>query len=195
MSSKPPFIIGSNDESVEAIFPETDTQQVSQRGYPTVRELLVDEIDSQKGKGTVAWFVVAGKVGGVLTCVRPATTHWSLVCCRGPAWCATVRVPRRLCGGLSYRRPGVSANVVMTTADHFHVIENLHQALNTVRRTLQRHADEATRQHLKGSRWLLLKNPTKGMRTSFWVGWGLFVLIIDSVPIYFFKYLSQYSAK
>ena len=43
-------------------------------------------------------------------------------------------------------------------ADRFHVMKQLNDRLSQVRRTLQRNADEQTRQALKGTRWLLVKN-------------------------------------
>jgi transposase len=42
--------------------------------------------------------------------------------------------------------------------DRFHVMKNLNDAVTTARRTIQRQADELTKQQLKGSRWLLVKN-------------------------------------
>lgn len=46
---------------------------------------------------------------------------------------------------------------VKVTIDRFHVVKNLHEAINKTRRTIQRQADEATQQTLKGCRWLILK--------------------------------------
>jgi transposase len=43
-------------------------------------------------------------------------------------------------------------------ADRFHVMKQLNDRLSQVRRNLQRNADEQTRQALKGTRWLLVKN-------------------------------------
>jgi transposase len=43
-------------------------------------------------------------------------------------------------------------------ADRFHVMKQLNDRLTQIRRSIQRQADEATQQLLKGSRWLLLKN-------------------------------------
>jgi len=42
--------------------------------------------------------------------------------------------------------------------DRFHVMKNLNACVTTARRTLQRQADAPTKQQLKGSRWLLVKN-------------------------------------
>jgi transposase len=43
-------------------------------------------------------------------------------------------------------------------ADRFHVMKQLNDRLTQIRRAIQRQADEATQQLLKGSRWILVKN-------------------------------------
>jgi transposase len=43
-------------------------------------------------------------------------------------------------------------------ADRFHLMQNLNRAVTSARRTLQRNAAPAVKAHLKGSRWLLVKN-------------------------------------
>lgn len=43
-------------------------------------------------------------------------------------------------------------------ADRFHVMKNLTDQVSTARRTLQRTATPGEREHLKGCRWLLVKN-------------------------------------
>jgi transposase len=43
-------------------------------------------------------------------------------------------------------------------ADRFHVMKQLNDRLTQMRRSIQQRADEATRQALKGSCWLLVKN-------------------------------------
>jgi transposase len=43
-------------------------------------------------------------------------------------------------------------------ADRFHVMKQLNDRLTQMRRSVQEQADETTRQALKGSRWLLVKN-------------------------------------
>lgn len=43
-------------------------------------------------------------------------------------------------------------------ADRFHVMKQLTERLNQMRRTIQRQADQLTQQQLKGCRWLLVKN-------------------------------------
>jgi transposase len=43
-------------------------------------------------------------------------------------------------------------------ADRFHVMKQLNERLTQLRRAVQKRADEVTREVLKGSRWLLVKN-------------------------------------
>jgi transposase len=45
-----------------------------------------------------------------------------------------------------------------SVADLFHVMKQLNHRLSQIRRNLQRNADQQTRQALKGTRWLLVKN-------------------------------------
>lgn len=43
--------------------------------------------------------------------------------------------------------------------DHFHVVKLMNEALSTLRRQVQNDADALAKKTLKGTRWLLLKNP------------------------------------
>jgi transposase len=45
--------------------------------------------------------------------------------------------------------------------DHFHVVKLMNDKLSDLRRELQRQAESEEKQVLKGTRWLLLKDPTK----------------------------------
>jgi transposase len=45
--------------------------------------------------------------------------------------------------------------------DHFHVVKLMNDKLSDLRRELQRKAEEKEKEVLKGTRWLLLKNPKK----------------------------------
>ena len=55
----------------------------------------------------------------------------------------------------------VTANLpdAVIVFDHFHIVKMFNDKLATLRRDLQREAEEADKQVLKGTRWLLLKNP------------------------------------
>ena len=55
----------------------------------------------------------------------------------------------------------VSANLpkAVIVFDHFHIVKMFNDKLSDLRRDLQRHAEIADQEILKGTRWLLLKNP------------------------------------
>jgi len=55
----------------------------------------------------------------------------------------------------------VSANLPKATIvfDHFHIVKMFNDKLSELRRDLQREAEDADKSVLKGTRWLLLKNP------------------------------------
>ena len=57
-------------------------------------------------------------------------------------------------------RQAVQAKVphAKLVADRFHVMKQLNHRLTQMRRAIQRQADEATQQLLKGSRWIMVKN-------------------------------------
>jgi len=61
----------------------------------------------------------------------------------------------------------VSTNLPEATIvfDHFHIIKMFNDKLAELRRDLQREAEEADKEVLKGTRWLLLKNP-ENLRTD-----------------------------
>ena len=155
-------------ERVADIFGRHANAQVTARGYPVVQELHVDEIAPLKGHGNYR-LVLSAPAVGVLDVLedRRKETLETWLRARGEAWCAAVTAFHA-----DMWRPYHDAaraqlpNVRSTTADHFHVIQNLNKALGEVRKALQRQADAATRETMKGSRWLLLKNPTKLTQTE-----------------------------
>lgn len=120
----------------------------------------MDEIAPHKGHGQYCLVISAPQLGLVLD-VLPERTKASLEAWfvqRGAEWCAAVEV---CCADMwdpyheAARRHLPNARLVV---DRFHVMKNLNDALTKARRTIQRQADEATRQVLKGARWLLVKN-------------------------------------
>lgn len=157
-----------SEERVEDIFMRHACAQVTARGYPLVQALHVDEIAPLKGHGNYRLVLSSPEVG-VLDVLedrlKESLEAWLTT--RGAAWCAAVTAFHA-----DMWRPYHDAalaklpNVRTTTADHFHVIQNLNKALGEVRKALQRQADAATRELLKGSRWLLLKNPVKLTETE-----------------------------
>lgn len=150
------------DERAEGIFLRAATEQVEVRGYPPVRVLHVDEIAPHKGHGNYRLVLSSPEVGvlDVLEDRRKETLE-AWFDARGPEWCAAVEEfhadmwqPYHLAARAKL------PNVRTPTADHFHVIQNLNEALAEVRKAVQRTADADTRAQLKGCRWLLVKNPT-----------------------------------
>jgi len=147
-------------DRVASIFERLATHRVLARGYPLVRVLNVDEIAPYKGHGNYRLVLSSPEVG-VLDVLedRHKATFEAWLDARGPEWCAAVQEFHA-----DMWRPyhevarGCLPNVHVTTADHFHVIKNLTKALGEIRKAIQRQADTATRETLKGSRWLLLKN-------------------------------------
>ena len=151
---------GESEDVVRSIFVRHATAQVTARGYPLVNVLHVDEIAPHKGHGNYQLILSSPEVG-VLDVLenRLKATLEAWFAERGPEWCAAVQefhtdMWRAYHDVARAQLP----NVPMTTADHFHVIDNLNTALGEVRKTIQRTADSATREVLKGSRWLVLKS-------------------------------------
>jgi transposase len=149
------------DERAESIFLREATQQVEARGYPQVRVLHVDEIAPHKGHGNYRLVLSSPEVGvlDVLEDRRKETLE-AWFDARGANWCAAVEEfhadmwqPYHLAARAKL------PNVRTPTADHFHVVKNLNEALAEVRQAVQRAADADTRTQLKGCRWLLVKNP------------------------------------
>jgi transposase len=149
----------STDEVVEALFLREARRRLEARGFPQVEELNVDEISIVKGGGQYVLVISSPEVG-VLDVLpnRLKATLEAWFDERGPAWCAAVKRFNADMWAPYHAAARAKLPNVKTIADHFHVIQGLNDALASVRRTLQRHADEATRSRLKGSRWLLVKN-------------------------------------
>lgn len=149
----------STDEIVAAAFLREAQRRLAARGYPQVETLNVDEIAGIKGRGHYLLVISSPEVGvlDVLPNRLKATLEaWFEE--RGPEWCAAVKRFNADMWAPYHAAARAYLPNAKTIADHFHVIKGLNEALADVRRTLQRHADEATRAQLKGSRWLLLKN-------------------------------------
>lgn len=149
----------STDEVVEALFLREAQRRVEARGYPQVEELNVDEIAGVKGQGRYVLVISSPEVG-VLD-ILPDRLKATLVAWldeRGAEWCAAIKRFNADMWAPYHDAARTKLPNAKTIADHFHVIKGLNEAVANVRRTLQRHADEATRAQLKGSRWLILKN-------------------------------------
>jgi len=124
-----------------------------------LRRIAIDEIAVRKGhryltvvldldSGAVV-FVGDGKGGDAL---KP---FWKrLRRCRAPIEAVAIDMSAAYREAIATYLP--KATVVF---DHFHVIKLFNDKLSALRRSLYHQADEAGKKVLKGSRWLLLKNP------------------------------------
>jgi transposase len=133
---------------------------LSQRGWPVVKVLCVDEIAQHKGHGSYRLVISAPEMGIVLDVLKERTQE--ALCAwleqRGVDWCAQVEV---ICADMwdAYHEAAIAKLPnAKRVVDRFHVMKNLNDALSKARRTIQHQADEATKALLKGCRWWLVKN-------------------------------------
>lgn len=135
-------------------------KSVAQRGYPSVTVLCLDEVAPLKGHGHYYLIISAPELGVVLDVLKDRKKETLLAWFdqRGPEWCAAVRV----CCADMWDAYHEAAQAKLLNArqvvDRFHVMKNLNDALTKARRVIQKQADPATQEALKGCRWLLVKN-------------------------------------
>jgi transposase len=125
-----------------------------------VKVLCLDEIALHKGHGHYLLIISAPELGLVLDVLqdRKKASLQAWFEQRGRDWCVAVEV---CCADMwdAYHEAAQShLPNARQTVDRFHVMKNLNAAVTKARRTIQKHADEATQQVLKGGRWLLVKN-------------------------------------
>ena len=133
---------------------------LTERGWPIVKVLCVDEIAQHKGHGSYRLVISAPELGIVLDVLKERTKE--ALCAwleqRGQDWCARVEV---FCADMwdAYHEAAISKLPnAKRIVDRFHVMKNLNDALSKARRTIQHQADEITKALLKGCRWWLVKN-------------------------------------
>jgi len=127
---------------------------------PLLRRLGVDEISLKKGHRQYA-LVLSDLDRCCVIAVLPERTQKVFA-----QWLDDLSVVERLAiqvVAIDMWRPyrdvvRVKLPQAQIVADRFHVMKQLNDRLSQVRRNLQRNADEQTRQALKGTRWLLVKN-------------------------------------
>lgn len=121
--------------------------------------LCLDEVAPLKGHGHYYLIISAPELGVVLDVLkdRKKDTLLAWFDQRGPDWCAAVQV----CCADMWDAYHDAAQAKLPNArqvvDRFHVMKNLNDALTKARRSIQKHADPATQEALKGCRWLLVK--------------------------------------
>lgn len=126
-----------------------------------MKVLCLDEIAPHKGHGGYLLIISAPELGLVLDVLKDrkkaSLEAWFEQ--RGAAWCAVVEVCCADMWDAYHEAARGHLPRARLTVDRFHVMKNLTDAVTKARRTIQKHADEATQQILKGGRWLLVKNP------------------------------------
>ena len=113
-----------------------------------------------KGHGKFVLVISAPELGLVLDVLEDRSKenllNWLEQ--RGKKWCAAVKVA---CSDMWDAYQEAAAQKLPNAkrvVDRFHVMKNLNEALTKARRTIQKDADEKTKEILKGCRWLLVKN-------------------------------------
>ena len=154
---------GLSQDTVRSIFERWAKTMLTQRGYPFVKVLCLDEITIHKGHGHYRLVISAPELGIVLDILADRTkeTLAAWLAQRGTAWCDYVEV---CCADMWDAYHTVAKAKLLNAqrvVDRFHVTKNLNDAVTTARRTIQKQADEATQALLKGCRWLLVKNREK----------------------------------
>jgi len=125
-----------------------------------VKVLCIDEIAPHKGHGHYYLVISAPELGIVLEVLknRKKESLEAWLEQRGPDWCAAVEVCCADMWDAYHEAARAKLPNARLTVDRFHVMKNLTAAVTAARRAIQKQADEPTRELLKGSRWLLVKN-------------------------------------
>ena len=125
----------------------------------SVRYLAIDEISVRKGHKylTLVMDLESGAVlfvgdGKGAKCLEP---FWVMLRrSRAKVQAVATDMSTAYIGAVLDNLPGVPL-----VFDHFHVVKLMNEALTEIRRGLHREADVMGKKVLKGSRWILLKNP------------------------------------
>lgn len=125
-----------------------------------MKVLCLDEIALHKGHGHYNLIISAPELGLVLDVLkdRKKTSLEDWFEQRGREWCATVAVCCADMWDAYHEAAQHHLPNARQTVDRFHVMKNLNAAVTKARRMIQKHADAATQQVLKGGRWVLVKN-------------------------------------
>jgi transposase len=149
-----------NEATAKAIFKRWAKRTMRWQGAPRVRVLGIDEIALKKRHKQYA-LVLSDLERHCVIAVLPERSKERL-----ERWFADLSTAERKAIRVvsidmwePYRQ-AVQAILphAQLVADRFHVMKQLNDRLTQMRRSIQRQADEATRQVLKGSRWLLVNN-------------------------------------
>jgi transposase len=151
---------GLGYKAVEGVYYRLAAHAHRTLACPEVRRLGIDEIALKQGHGQYV-LVVSDLDHGRVIAVLPERTKEAL-----EAYLATWTADQRAAitdVALDLWEPyhlAVRARLpnAQITADRFHVMKNLNDRVTAARRTIQRSAPEEEKAHLKGCRWLLVKN-------------------------------------
>ena len=125
-----------------------------------MKVLGLDEIAPHKGHGRYHLIITAPELGIVLDVLsdrkKEALEAWFDA--RGAVWCANVEVCSADMWDAYHAAAQTKLRHARLTVDRFHVMKNLTEAITQARRSIQKNADEASKELLKGCRWLLVKN-------------------------------------
>jgi len=119
----------------------------------------LDEISLHRGHGQYVLVISAPELGLVLDVLpnRDKETLEKWLDERGKDWCAAVEVACSDMWDAYQNVAAVKLPNARCTVDRFHVMKNLNDALTKARRSIQKDADENTKNILKGCRWPLVK--------------------------------------
>jgi transposase len=125
-----------------------------------VKVLCLDEIAPHKGHGAYYLIISAPELGIILDVLkdRKKASLEAWFDERGVEWCAAVEVSCADMWDAYHEAAQAKLPNARQTVDRFHVMKNLNEAVTQARRAIQKQADEATQETLKGCRWLLVKN-------------------------------------
>lgn len=133
---------------------------LSERGWPIVKVLCLDEIAQHKGHGSYRLVISAPELGIILDVLtertKEALEKWLDE--RGQAWCDAVEVCCADMWDAYHEAAAVKLKNARRVVDRFHIMKNLNDALSKARRSIQSRADQTTKALLKGCRWWLVRN-------------------------------------
>lgn len=133
---------------------------LTERGWPVVKVLCLDEIAQHKGHGSYRLVISAPELGIILDVLedRSKETLIKWFDQRGKEWCDQVEVCCADMWDAYHEAAAEKLKNARRVVDRFHVMKNLNDALSKARRSIQKQADQETKALLKGCRWWLVKN-------------------------------------
>ena len=152
--------LGIGWDCVKDILKRNLIRRFSRPALRRVRYLAIDEISVRKGHRylTLVMDIESGAVlfvgeGKGADALKP---FWKMLCLsRAKIWAVATDMSAAYIGAVLENLPGVPL-----VFDHFHVVKLMNEALTQIRRGLHRELKVAMgKDVLKGTRWILLKNP------------------------------------